>query len=112
MHVISWVGHRTDLYQIAYGGNDPETAQRNGGWIVEPPPFVGDGYAANEDGRRIPEYKVDSVRLPHGARIYRLTADGSSAEVASYDSDRREWIGSHVASPWDGGSYQQEQQHV
>ena len=117
VHVISWVGHRTELYQIAYGGNDPRAAQARGGWIVEPPPFVGDGYAPNEDGRRIPEYKVDSVRLPHGARIYRLTADGGSSEVASYDADRREWLRSDVAvrPTWDptpGGPFDQEQQHV
>ncbi|MGH8793102.1 MAG: SseB family protein, partial [Stackebrandtia sp.] len=91
VHVLRWTGYRSGLYQIAYGGNDLESARLNGGWIVEPPPFVGDGYTAGVDGRRIPEYKIDSLRLPHGAVMHRIDADGYSAEVAVYDADRREW---------------------
>ncbi len=114
VHVVSWVGHRRDLYQPAYGGNTAQQATENGGWIVEPPPFIGDGYSDGENGRRVPEYKVDSVRLPHGARIYRLGADGSSSEVASYDADRREWIAPTPApaSQYAYQGYGQEQQHA
>ncbi|HIV58016.1 MAG TPA: hypothetical protein H9902_08670 [Candidatus Stackebrandtia faecavium] len=114
VHVVSWVGHRRDLYQQAYGGNDSRQATENGGWVVEPPPFVGDGYTDGENGRRVPEYKVDSVRLPHGARIYRLGADGSSTEVASYDADRREWLEPAPvrSSEYAYHGYGQEQQHA
>ncbi|HZE39073.1 MAG TPA: hypothetical protein VE172_09715, partial [Stackebrandtia sp.] len=119
VHVVRWTGHRTELYQIAYGGNDAESAHRNGGWIVEPPPFSGDGYAPSVGGRRIPEYKVDSVRLPHGAQMFRVTADGRSAPVAVYDSDRREWIRSEVEAAdagWNAypqsNPLSQEQQHA
>ncbi|WP_244409152.1 SseB family protein [Stackebrandtia nassauensis] len=118
VHVIRWVGHRGDLYRIAYGGNDPATAERNGGWIVEPPPFSGDGYAPSVEGRRIVEYKVDSVRLPHGATMTRVSADGRSEDIAVYDSDRREWIRADIeaaASSWDispAGDFRQEQQHA
>ncbi|MGH8876673.1 MAG: SseB family protein [Stackebrandtia sp.] len=118
VHVIRWIGHRADLYRVAYGGNDPMTADRNGGWIVEPPPFSGDGYAPSVEGRRIIEFKVDSVRLPHGATMTRIGADGRSEEIAAYDSDRREWIRSDIeaaASSWDispAGDFRQEQQHA
>lgn len=117
VHVVSWVGHRTELYRVAYGGNSTEEARANNGWIVEPPPFVGNGYASNPDGRRIPEFKVDSVRLPHGARIYQLTAAGQSSEIASFDADRREWIRSEVPAAvpsWGAATdpFNQEQQHA
>jgi hypothetical protein len=116
VHIIHWIGHRVELYQIAYGGVDPDMAARNNGWIVEPPPFAGDGFAPGTDGRRIPEYKVDSVRLPHGARMFRLTASGHSVDVATYDADLREWIRNDVnpaGSSWDSaGPYDQEQQHA
>ncbi|GAA4916789.1 hypothetical protein LX16_4001 [Stackebrandtia albiflava] len=112
VHVLRWVGHRGDLYRQAVGGNDPEAAaSRPGGWVVEPEPFRGDGFAPDPDGRRIPEYKVDSVRLPHGATMTRIHADGSSDEVAYFDADRREWVqvgrGESTAH-----AYRQEQQHA
>lgn len=106
VHVLRWTGYRSGLYQIAYGGNDPESARASGGWVVEPPPFVGDGYTPNWEGPRIPEYKVDSLRLPHNAVMRRVDADGYSADVAVYDADRREWgpVGQESHEGWAGGS--------
>ena len=116
VHVLRWMGHRTELYQQAFGGNDSASARAvQGGWVVEPEPFRGDGFAPDPDGRKIAEYKVDSVRLPHGAAMWRIFADGSSAEVAVYDADRREWVAS-AGTRTDGDSYayayRQEQQHA
>ncbi|MFD0556801.1 hypothetical protein FB566_2051 [Stackebrandtia endophytica] len=115
VHVLRWMGHRTELYRRAFGGNDTDHARSQpGGWVVEPLPFRGDGYAPDPDGRQIAEYKVDSVRLPHGAAMWQIFADGSSAEIAVYDADRREWTKSDTRSPGDAyeHSYRQEQQHA
>ena len=115
VHVLRWMGHRTDLYRRAFGGNDTEHARaQTGGWVVEPLPFRGDGYAPDPDGRQIAEYKVDSVRLPHGAAMWQVFADGSSTEIAVYDADRREWMKSDARPPGDmyEHAYRQEQQHA
>ncbi|SDL38861.1 SseB protein N-terminal domain-containing protein [Glycomyces sambucus] len=92
VHVLRWIGYRTDLYPTAIGGNDYPTAESRGGTVVEPGPFRGDGFAPSESPEdRIPEHKVDSVRLPHGAKILRIDSRGEVAELALYDSDTREW---------------------
>ncbi|WP_304608851.1 SseB family protein [Glycomyces amatae] len=97
VHVLRWTGYRTDLYPAAVGGNDFASAEARGGTVVEPGPFRGDGFAPSESPEdRIPEHKVDSVRLPHGAKILRIDSRGEVAEVALYDADTREW------SPVDG----------
>ncbi|MCH7230655.1 SseB family protein [Glycomyces sp. L485] len=92
VHVLRWVGYRTDLYPPALGGNDDSSAEVNGGWIVEPSPFRGDGLAPSESpDDRIPEHKVDSVRLPHGAQILRIDSRGEVTELAVFDADTRDW---------------------
>lgn len=91
VHVLRWVGYRTDLYPTAIGGNDFATAESRGGTVVEPGPFRGDGFAPSEGDERIPEHKVDSVRLPHGAKILRIDSRGEVTEIALYDADTRDW---------------------
>jgi hypothetical protein len=91
VHVLRWIGYRTDLYPVALGGNDYATAEARGGTVVEPGPFRGDGFAPSEGDERIPEHKVDSVRLPHGAKILRIDSRGEVTEIALYDADSREW---------------------
>ena len=92
VHVLRWIGYRTDLYPAAIGGNDFATAESRGGTVVEPGPFRGDGFAPSESAdERIPEHKVDSVRLPHGAKILRIDSRGEVTELALYDADTREW---------------------
>ncbi|GAA2169448.1 MULTISPECIES: SseB family protein [Glycomyces] len=91
VHVLRWVGYRTDLYPVALGGNDFATAESRGGTVVEPGPFRGDGFAPSEGDERIPEHKVDSVRLPHGAKILRIDSRGEVTDIAYYDADTREW---------------------
>lgn len=91
VHVLRWVGYRTDLYPVALGGNDYATAESRGGTVVEPGPFRGDGFAPAEGDERIPEHKVDSVRLPHGAKILRIDSRGEVTDIALYDADTRDW---------------------
>jgi hypothetical protein len=62
-----------------------------GGWVIERAPFPGSGYAPG-DGPAIPEFKIESQRLPHGAELYRLDARGAEALVAEYDADLRRWL--------------------
>ena len=61
-----------------------------GGWVIEKAPFPGSGYAPGE-GPAIPEFKIESQRLPHGAELYRIAADGRETLVAGYDADLRRW---------------------
>jgi hypothetical protein len=39
----------------------------------------------------IAEFKVDSVRLPHGAQLWRVTPDGADELVAVLDADGPIW---------------------
>jgi hypothetical protein len=92
VYVLRWPGYRNDLYREALGGNDAASADARGGWVVESSPFRGDGFAPSESpDERIPEHKVDSVRLPHGAAILRIDSRGAVAEIAVFDADTREW---------------------
>ena len=39
------------------------------GWVIERPPFRGNGFAPGESSDVVAEFKVDSARLPHGAQL-------------------------------------------
>ncbi len=91
VHVLRWplVGSR--LYRVPFGGIDPDAMRALDGWVVEEPPFAGTGFVPNRE-QTIQEFKVDSVRLPHGAEIQRIDRDGSETLVAAYNTDVQRWI--------------------
>lgn len=93
VYVVRWPAHCPDLYRIPFGGRSDEELEVWGeaGWVVERPPFHGDGFAPGSAGT-IREYKVDSVRLPYGAEIYHLGRDRSERFVAVYDPDVLGWL--------------------
>jgi hypothetical protein len=93
VYVIRWTAHRGDLYRIPFGGQNEEEMSMWGdaGWVVEQPPFHGDGFAPGSAGT-IREYKVDSIRLPYGAEMYYLGRDRSERFVAVYDPDLLTWL--------------------
>jgi hypothetical protein len=93
VYVVRWTAHCPDLYRIPFGGRADEELEVWGeaGWVVERPPFHGDGFAPGSAGS-IREYKVDSVRLPYGAEIYYLGRDRSERFVAVYDPDVLAWL--------------------
>ena len=62
------------------------------GWVIERPPFRGNGFAPGESSTVIAEFKVDSARLPHGARLLRLGADGVEEIIAVLDADGPRWL--------------------
>ena len=91
VYVLRWVGHRADLYRLPYGGQHEAAMRAMQGWVIERPPFRGNGFAPS-DTDVISEFKVDSVRLPHGAQMWRLAKDGTEALVATFDADTTRWM--------------------
>jgi hypothetical protein len=91
IHVIRWPVVKGSLYRAPYGGQD-EAAMRKApdGWVVENPPFLGTGYAPG-DIEAVPEFRIDSQRLPHGAEMYRVDRAGTQTFVAFFDADHRRW---------------------
>jgi len=98
IHVVRWVAHRTDLYRLPYGGQHEAGMRAMQGWVIERPPFRGNGFAPG-DTDVIAEFKVDSVRLPHGAQMWRLAKDGTETLVATFDADTSHWIPSGFGGP-------------
>jgi len=91
VHVVRWVAHRSDLYRLPYGGQHEAGMRAMQGWVIERPPFRGNGFAPG-DTDVVAEFKVDSVRLPHGAQMWRLTKDGTETLVATFDADISRWV--------------------
>ncbi|MCO6007052.1 SseB family protein [Actinoallomurus purpureus] len=92
VHVIRWAAYRSGLYRTPFGGTSEDALKEWGqdGWVVEAPPFTGDGFASGSAGS-IPEYKAESFRLPHGSEMYVISSDESERFVARYDADRLVW---------------------
>jgi hypothetical protein len=91
IYVLRWLAYRPSLYRIPYGGRTQAAMEAMEGWVIERPPFRGNGFAPSGGEDVIAEFKVDSVRLPHGAQLWRLRTDGSSQLVALLDADGPAW---------------------
>jgi len=91
IYLLRWPAFRPDLYRIPYGGQHEAAMRAMQGWIIERAPFRGNGFAPAEDGQVIAEFKVDSIRLPHGAQMWRLTSDGRKTLIALLDADECLW---------------------
>ncbi|WP_412738809.1 SseB family protein [Krasilnikovia sp. MM14-A1259] len=90
-YVLRWPAYRPSLYRIPYGGQNEQALRAMDGWVIERAPFRGNGFAPGEGRDVIAEFKVDSVRLPHGAQLWRIDADGTQALVAVLDCDGPVW---------------------
>lgn len=92
VHIIRWPAYRAALYRTPFGGQAEDALRTwgDGGWVVETAPFSGDGFAPGSGGS-IREYKVDSLRVPHGSEMYAIGSDGSERFVARYDADQMVW---------------------
>jgi hypothetical protein len=90
-YVLRWPAYRPSLYRIPYGGQSEQALRAMDGWVIERPPFRGNGFAPGEGRDVIAEFKVDSVRLPHGAQLWRMDADGTERMVAIFDCDAPIW---------------------
>nr|WP_205861197.1 SseB family protein [Planosporangium flavigriseum] len=89
--VVRWAAHRGNLYRIPYGGQNEAAMHAMQGWVIDRPPFRGNGFAPSESRDVIAEFKVDSVRLPHGAELWRVGRDGDEKLIATFDADGPEW---------------------
>jgi hypothetical protein len=89
--VLRWPAYRPSLYRIPYGGQSEQALRAMDGWVIERPPFRGNGFAPGEGRDVIAEFKVDSVRLPHGAQLWRMDADGTETMIAILDCDAPVW---------------------
>ncbi|GAA2694694.1 hypothetical protein Apa02nite_037980 [Actinoplanes palleronii] len=89
--VLRWPAFRPSLYRIPYGGQNEQALRAMDGWVIERPPFRGNGFAPGESRDVVAEFKVDSVRLPHGAQLWRLDADGNERMLAIFDADGPLW---------------------
>jgi hypothetical protein len=90
-YVLRWPAYRPSLYRIPYGGQSEQALRAMDGWVIERAPFRGNGFAPGEGRDVIAEFKVDSVRLPPGAQLWRMDADGNEKMVAIYDCDAPIW---------------------
>ncbi|WP_426514492.1 SseB family protein [Dactylosporangium sp. McL0621] len=90
-YVLRWIAYRGDLYRIPYGGSSQEAMRAMEGWVIERPPFRGNGFAPSETNDVIAEFKVDSARLPHNAELWRLRRDGRQDLIARLDADGPAW---------------------
>ncbi|MEV7228959.1 SseB family protein [Polymorphospora sp. NPDC051019] len=91
VYVLRWPAYRPSLYRIPYGGQTESAMRAMEGWVIERAPFRGNGFAPGESSDVIAEFKVDSIRLPHGAQIWRIGADDGETLVATLDSDAPAW---------------------
>lgn len=89
-YLLRWPGIGPPLYRLPYGGSDEDRMRAVDGWVVEPQPFVGTGFAPSR-AAVIREYRVDCVRLPHGAEITRMLPSGEEQLIAVFDADRPGW---------------------
>jgi hypothetical protein len=91
VYVLRWAAHRGNLYRIPYGGQHEAAMHAMQGWVIERSPFRGNGFAPSESRDVIAEFKVDSVRLPHGAELWRVDREGGEKLVAMFDADGPRW---------------------
>lgn len=91
VYILRWPAYRPTLYRIPYGGRTEAAMSAMEGWVIERAPFRGNGFAPAESDEVIAEFKVDSIRLPHGTQLWRLRAEGGSELVAVLDSDGPTW---------------------
>jgi hypothetical protein len=89
--VLRWPAYRPSLYRIPYGGQSEQALRAMDGWVIERPPFRGNGFAPGEGRDVIAEFKVDSVRLPHGAQLWRMDGEGAEQMIAIFDCDTPIW---------------------
>jgi hypothetical protein len=89
--LLRWPAYRPSLYRIPYGGQTEPALRAMDGWVIERAPFRGNGFAPGEGQDVIAEFKVDSARLPHGAELWRIDADGEERMIATFDCDVPMW---------------------
>jgi hypothetical protein len=70
-------------FEDAIGGVDAASRSRTGGPFLDRPPFTGTGFVATGLGV-VPLYWLVHSRIPAGAELVRVGADGTSTLLATY----------------------------
>jgi hypothetical protein len=91
VYVLRWPAYCPTLYRIPYGGQTESAMRAMEGWVIERSPFRGNGFAPGDSSEVVAEFKVDSARLPHGAKLVRVADDGTEQVVAVLDADQPVW---------------------
>lgn len=89
--VLRWHAYCPHLYRIPYGGRTETAMSAMQGWVIERAPFRGNGFAPADSSDVIAEFKVDSIRLPHGAQLWKVPSQGDMRLVATLDTDSASW---------------------
>lgn len=105
VYVLRWVAHRADLYRIPYGGQHEAGMRAMQGWVIERPPFRGNGFAPGDSSDVVAEFKVDSVRLPHEAELWRLDRFGGESLIATFNADKAKWLRTESRPTQERGPY-------
>lgn len=90
IHVLLFPAQPQMSIEDAIGGNDKEGAGKTGGAFVEPAPFTGTGFAP-WPGHVAPVYWVRHSRVPAGAELHKVTADGARTHVATFADTATGW---------------------
>ncbi|MBO0898888.1 hypothetical protein J1G43_02770 [Cellulomonas sp. zg-ZUI22] len=78
-------------FEDAVGGPDRRTRERTGGPFLDRPPFTGTGFVGVPD-HVVPLYWFVHSRVPAGAQLVRVGADGSSVLLATYVDVAHGWV--------------------
>jgi hypothetical protein len=89
--VLRFEGTANLLLEKATGGPDRATQNVTGGPFLDRPPFRGDGFVADPD-HVIPLSWLPHRRVPAGAELHRISADGTSTYLAYFHSAAWGWI--------------------
>jgi len=93
-YALRWPAVRLGLVRVPVGGQTAEACVDMDGWVVERAPFRGNGFTPSGTAHAVPEFKIDSTSLPHGALLCRL-ADAGVTVIARFDADTRGWRHDH-----------------
>ena len=66
IYVLRWPAYRPSLYRIPYGGQNEAAMRAMEGWVIERPPFRGNGFAPGREQRR--GRRVQGGQRPAAAR--------------------------------------------
>lgn len=90
--VIRWQPVLTEMFRVPWGGTDPSAigAWDGRGWVVERPPFAGNGFAVDRS-TPIPEWKVASTPVTNAAEMFRIDREGRQELVAVYNASTARW---------------------
>jgi hypothetical protein len=91
IYILRWHAYCPHLYRIPYGGRTEAAMSAMQGWVIERKPFRGNGFAPADSSDVIAEFKVDSIRLPHGAQLWKVRREGDLRLVATLDADGAAW---------------------